>query len=573
MRGLPKYIFMTCLIATFIGCPLQLLAETAELETAQFEEFNLSGHRIESATKVCKTGCCHSFHLQFDRGEKLPIYGPADENRPQFEDVITKDRNDYRSNRLFRGAVQFGDNIYGFAIDRNLKGTDEEESATAMYFDDAGEFLHSNTLINQPLFNRLYFDLNGNGDLTDDDPVHAEMTMLHSTSRPAFFTDFPPMQLKTVSDGTTYDYAVALNTFISECEGELRCQADFQTTVYREGEIRIGDHLIPIALIDYDGNGRFNDFAYAMKPDHLDEYCRGGGDKIYLNPKLRQESNSELENRPLCGIDLAPWISWEGKLYDVTVSASGNTLTLEPSDTPGEYVQHLNPDYSATFFNEQGVMKIFGDDAGQAILPIGEWRLMNYHIDGNRLDWDKKSFEESLDKSDDGTADFQAILRLISGDSSDPEPTFCNGAAGLDVDSVTIVEGETLELPFGPSYRALAVPTLSWGGGVNIEIELVDAMGLTCSGMRIGGKLPPPPYYVVTNTKGEEIHREKFPRPFSGFTSEMFDRAYWKPPLDHDSEYVITIEGINTGPFTVEPEEGAIIKLPPQSDQPTEGMW
>ena len=120
-------------------------------------------------------------------------------------------------------------------------------------------------------YDRLYFDLNGNGDLTDDRPIDAASTKQLPVIVASYTqSHFPRVDLSIDVDGKKLDYSFFLE-LVTYGSGEVRyVSASLTAAVYRRGEITLDGKKWTVALLDHNSNGRFDDLT------SLRENIRGG---------------------------------------------------------------------------------------------------------------------------------------------------------------------------------------------------------------------------------------------------------------------------------------------------------
>ena len=150
------------------------------------------------------------------------IRGPHDDDTPAFTDVIKKEPAEYATKTPLRGVVQLGSHHYGFVLDVAAPKEEEKEQPPAEKQEEerGGLFSALGRALTAPLarkpevqsqapnFTRLYFDLNRNGDLTDDGVIEAESARAFSPTSSR--STFPVVELTIDVDGRKVDYAFTL---------------------------------------------------------------------------------------------------------------------------------------------------------------------------------------------------------------------------------------------------------------------------------------------------------------------------------------------------------------------------
>jgi hypothetical protein len=131
----------------------------------------------------------------------------------------------------FRGVAQLGDHEYPFALDcdgRRASG-----------------------------YNKLYFDLNHNGDLTDDKPVAASDVTSQSV---AVLSQFPRIDMEIETQGKSSPYSFMLNA-AARLGPDPSVTVSLYSAAIRDGFIPQGRNKTHVVLVDGNSNGRFDDVA------------------------------------------------------------------------------------------------------------------------------------------------------------------------------------------------------------------------------------------------------------------------------------------------------------------------
>ncbi len=160
-------------------------------------------------------------------------------------------------------------------------------------------------------YNRLYFDSNHNGDLTDDKVIESEASpgMVVFGGNYARFS-FPQVELTVDADGTPVDYAFTISGYMMVQPQFSYAGVQLNAAAYREGDITLDGKPHHVVLIDYNSNGRFDDQI------KIQSNVRGSGGQIYpqqgdmllvdpdaqfpTRPTSRPEANSGTTFRSWC---------------------------------------------------------------------------------------------------------------------------------------------------------------------------------------------------------------------------------------------------------------------------------
>jgi hypothetical protein len=131
--------------------------------------------------------------------------------------------------------------------------------------------------------------------------------------------------------------------------------------------------------------------------------------------------------------------------------------------------------------------------AGEEVkLPAGEWELLSYTIDHPRI----PGKGEKAPKASDGGAK--------------KSPTTISARIPKDAPKVEVAAGKTVELPFGPPYRALVKASPRSSRQATLRLDIVDQGGASCTDLRVEGKRPPNPPFVIFDPSGKVVQRGKF---------------------------------------------------------------
>ena len=242
---------------------------------------------------------------------------------PAFIKAVKKEPAVYESNTLYRGVIQFGSDQYGFVLDSsNLK---------------------------RKGFNKLYFDRNLNGDLTDDPIIEARALPkgVHFGSG-IILREFPRQDLTVNAGGKSYNYSFFL-TVSSDERGSIRgslhhARAYITPGAFRMGKVVLNGKTHSIRLLDFNSNGRFDDVTVIR--DRVNKRTSRiyytPGDRLLLdfNPKNADPSYSNLTGRD-DRVPVAKLLFVDGNYYEMMVSPSGDSIELTPSTAPTRFYSEL----------------------------------------------------------------------------------------------------------------------------------------------------------------------------------------------------------------------------------------
>jgi hypothetical protein len=433
-------------------------------------------------------------HFWMQTGVEMP---PSD---PPFSSVIKKQPAKYACKHPFRCVAKLGTDNYGFVLD--------------------------GTSLDSKGYDRLYFDRNHNGDLTDDAVIKARPTSFLMGSRQR---EFPRVDVTVNAGGKKLDYAFFLSVYtysysVSDKESQMHASASLTAGVYREGDVTVGGKKHHVSLIDFNSNGRFDDKCDTMKDvqSRDDQVHVQQGDSILIDPDPKDMTSfgyspTDCKSRH----HVSKLVNIDDRFYELTISPSGDSLTLTPSKLPIAYVSNPGHKYDALIYGDNGFLKISGGESKPAAVPVGEYKLLGYRIEGDpkkvtsAAKAEKTAAdEEKKDKPEKPSLGSRLGSLLFGGGSGGlrmgPRVTFVNAQATKDYPSVKVREGKTTLLAFGPPYKPVVEVQYFGGEEARLGMKLVGSAGETCSNLMVDGDRPPSPTFQITTTKGEIVARGKF---------------------------------------------------------------
>ena len=263
-----------------------------------------------------------------------------------FRQVVKKEPRSYVAARPFRGVARLGGREYGFVLDASSPAV--------------------------PGYDRLYFDLNGNGDLTDDRVIAGMISGTRQVNTAAF----PRVDLPIEVDGGQQDYAFFFKVLCSSVGGYA--SASLTPGVYREGKMLLGGKKCHVVLLDSNSNGRFSDESRVPSMTGVPQIIPG--DTLLFSGERSGRTSrggGALEGR--CCV--AKEICVDGRFYECQIPPLGDKLTLKPSATALGYVTNPNPGFNAVIYSEAGTVLTINGGKSKIALPEGSWRLVSYTMD------------------------------------------------------------------------------------------------------------------------------------------------------------------------------------------------
>jgi hypothetical protein len=357
-----------------------------------------------------------------------------------FHRVVSKEPA-YNAATPIRGVAKFASHEYGFAFD----------SANGKA---AGP-------------NRLYFDINGNGDLTDDKPIAA--LMANNPIPGMSQSQFPRVDITIEGNGKSMEYSFVPSVICRASNNDAYATVTFYAAAVREGRITQGSKHTTFMLVDHNSNGLFDD-AVSVAPDgNMSE-----GDLLLVNPKAKRRASSELELGRDCSF-VNKTVCVNGQFYRMETQPSGESLKLTPTKLSLGYVSNSSPLYRAVLFcKDYGVVGIAGARDQKIALPEGSWKVINYTIEAGGA---KTSMAARFDAASKSTK---------------------------------VSSGETAQLPFGPPLHAAVTATRAAGDKIYLSLSIIGQGGERCTGLTINGARPPKPQFVIKDKDGKTVHQGSF---------------------------------------------------------------
>jgi hypothetical protein len=541
-------------------------AETATLEIKRLgvrDGTRIVGGRAEDY--IYRTTSAQSFNAAVGpQGDSRVNFGGESEQKDAFNKLVTKEPK-YESEYPFRGVVKLGSQQYPFVLDAapEKKADGEKakdgESKEAVKADEkkakAGEEAADEKKADADAdkskdeaaekeketkktpkairYNRLYFDVNHNGDLTDDKVLESDVSAnaLNGGNYAPF--SFPQVDLTVDADGTAVEYSFSLSGYMVAQQEFSYAGVQLRAAAYREGDITLDGKAHHVALIDYNSNGRFDDEI------KIQSNVRGSGGQVYpqqgdmllVDPDPKSPDSPYNPAQSKFRNYVSKLVLIDGKYYDVKITPAGDKLTLEPTKFALGKVTNPNDGYSAVIYGDQGFVKIAGGKDQATEVPEGEWKLLSYSIDQTepveppKPPEDKAKSDDKEEKKDDAKGSTpKALSSAIKGllKSSAPAAivnrrSTVSATATADYKPVKVVAGETVEMPFGPPYKPIvnSYPSARIVDGkqeqvTQLSLSLVGMAGEQCTDMIVKGGRPSKPEFSITDPDGKVVQTGNF---------------------------------------------------------------
>lgn len=491
--------------------------------------------------------------VTFHGGEALILGdGVVPDCAVAFAKIVKKEPPKYESKHPVRATVTLGSNEYAFALDM-------KDSKSKSY-------------------DRLYFDLNHNGDLTDDKVIEAVgMSRRIPAGSDGWYTWFPRVDLTIDVGGTHFDYSFVLHASAQGLSSLDPAEAPLVQVWLFPAACRIGDVVLNgrkhrIVLWDHNSNGRFDDrVSIEAKSDWRDtEITPIYGDILEIDPQTRRQSQD---------FDCAYWqcvshlAMIDEQWYDLEVSPGGDQISLTPSNVALGFVTNPAKDFRAVMYSNTRLLQFVQAKSEPIPLPEGDWRLWSYTIqpdqEGRRPNTTEKTSaipRRGLAEQEtmSGASLFGALGRAIFGISGpDGDETVALSSRSIvqawritESKTVTVRKGQTVALPFGPPYKPIVKTRRGAPKGyAMLSFSLVGSGGEPVSIVLVDGERVLPPEFTVTSVNGDVIDEGRF---------EPLGRLFpwehsWRVPSNPADQYHVRVR-VKAGPFKIDDSGYSVIR-------------
>jgi hypothetical protein len=514
---LPRFLATTAVSLAILAATAVACAETCTLELKRFDQQGGSVNYTYRATYP------QSIFVQMGK-DGTPMGNQ--QSVATFKRIVTKEPK-YASEHPFRGAFKLGSQEYAFALDA-VPPPDKEEKADAdkAKKDENAKADKKDEKAKAVGFNRLYFDLNHNGDLSDDKPIEAKSQgtprVMGGGRQSYSFFQFPRVDLTIDDEGTKLDYSFFV-------QGQGVSSPDFSyvsmslnAAAYREGDITVDGKKRHVVLVDFNSNGRFGDEIKINKNIRASngQLYPEQGDMLLVDPKSgTRDSPYDVTDSEFRHY-VSKLINIDGKYYDMKISPTGDKLTLEPTSAALGNVKNPNGGFRAVIYGNQGFLKIRGDKDAAIPVPEGEWKLLSYTID--RTDEPKAEEKKPEKKTAKKGGSMLESLAKDLGAMLDDTPARANfnrhstvTAQATDAyKAVKVVKDETVTMPFGPPYKPTVNAQYYEDGAqhkvLSMGMSLVGSANEIVSNMAVNGGRPSKPKFTITDAKGKVVQEGNF---------------------------------------------------------------
>ncbi len=544
MKHWSRYVVGVVAVTGLLVLVTRAGAETCALEIKKLENTPDISRSGVAADYLFRSTYPQQFFQQLG-GPAGMIRSPGSEANPAFSEVIKKEPAGYVSQTPFRGVASLGTEHYGFVLDiappkeetkKEEKGDAAKDGGEKKPPAEQGEKGGSeggllSTLAaalgvttapkpepkaEAPRFTRLYFDLNHNGDLTDEKVIEADSNQPGSMNQ----ASFPVINLTIDVGGKKVDYAFRLSVYSRQSGPLAYAYSLLYAAAYRDGQIVLDGKKHRVVLVDQNSNGRFDDTGgvdETFKPADGSLYPKQG-DFLYIDP-LPAEGYAQTGVNGRYQVNKL--IAWGERFYELKIDPSGDTLSLEPSTAPVGYLANPSKGFRAVIYGDQGTIEIDDHGTGKTAVPEGQWKLLSYTIQAAETPKPKageQKKEEDKGKQQNSIVELLASALPVLASTPPlratpvPRPSYVSARAKADFTAVKIVAGETAQMPFGPPYRP-QVELARFRKGqpeAYLSMSLIGIGGDVCDGLIVNGSQPSAPAFTISTKDGETVAVGKF---------------------------------------------------------------
>jgi hypothetical protein len=218
-------------------------------------------------------------------------------------------------------------------------------------------------------YDLLYADSHHQRDLTSEQP--------YRLTRWGFSKGFKPVRLLIDIGGSPTLYHAAI---VAEDRGTAT-EYRLQSWAYYSGEARFGQKNYPVALVDANGNGRFNDLSRGLDRDQA-------GDLLLMDVN----GDGKFEDTAFAGPEvrhLGRRMQVDGRCYDIEIQPDGSGFRAVPTTAKVATLRSASGPFALALVSAEGMLTVRGED-GQAQVPVGDYTIAGWQVeqrDANGNQW------------------------------------------------------------------------------------------------------------------------------------------------------------------------------------------
>jgi hypothetical protein len=548
MKVSARYLIVAILAAA--GAAAAAAAVRADTWTLTLKRRESQNPRVfDRESYIYWTSQPQSFFGQSTQQGRLRVSSVGNPDQAKAFARIVKKEPKYVSDRPFRGVAKLGSQEYAFALDavpakaeskeQNAKEENPEEEEKVEVKKASGDSPGGKPKApphkkappaKVTPYNRLYFDFNRNGDLTDDKVINAAGSdaprALQSAGALYWQFHFPRIDLMIDVAGTKAPYSFLLTGYGYAGPQISYTNVMLNAAVRREGRITLAGKKHHVVLLDFNSNGRFDD---EMKISTHIRLASGGlyadqGDMLLIDPEKAQMESPYDVTAGTTRHYVSKMVRIDDRFYDVKISPAGDKLTLIPSRVAMGRVTNPNDSFRAVLYGERGFLAIQGAKDTPVPVPEGRWKLFSYTIEQKERPAAAKPAREepATNKETPDAASWQkqaeAVMKLLGGRNVDIRRDLGieRGSAVVSAQAtdryqaVEVRKGKTVMLPFGPPYKPKVSSFLTGRGQAFLQMSLIGSAGEVCTNLMVGGRRPAKPAFTITDPKGKVVEEGDF---------------------------------------------------------------
>ena len=234
------------------------------------------------------------------------------------------------------------------------------------------------TTPDEPFYDRIYLDRNGNRDLTDEEPLL--VSTKHNMGENSYYYSFSPVDIQVEVPGRTqpYRFTLALNGYSSSPDQPDPSHLDNMILYVMPSCAYMGEFMLDgvgyrVAIGDATGNALFGDTIELPEDSEApNQRLYPSGDSFLITRNnYFSEKNSLLFGTSLVIGD---------RLFDVHLDLPQNRLLLKPRENEVGTLELPGSMQSMNLLSTHGNSLMLVDTGNKIPVPSGEWRLLTYSL-------------------------------------------------------------------------------------------------------------------------------------------------------------------------------------------------
>jgi hypothetical protein len=226
-------------------------------------------------------------------------------------------------------------------------------------------------------YSRLWFDSNGDGDLTDEKPLDGTVEDQMRMPQGFFQSSFPIVDVTITVDGENMPYCIKPSLYGGGSSfGRSNISLSYSSPCAYIGVFKNGSTKYTVEVVDTNGNGRFTDFSKVMDMDRnivgINYPLYSQGDTMYLTDGKVMNYND--------GMNLGDFLFVNDKLFKVEVYASkGKMILTEQKTGLFPVILSIEPEHlQLSSGDNQHFVMAYKPVNGRIMLPPDNYRLISY---------------------------------------------------------------------------------------------------------------------------------------------------------------------------------------------------